>query len=197
MRGALLFSLLLLTVSTAQGAHITDQVLAGLYAEPSLEDGPLKALPSGTPLEVLEVQQAFTRVRLGDNTEGWVESRYITNKTPAKVQLLELQAKSTIQAQQLRQAEARLAQLEQAGALAAATDNRALAEARAEIARLKARLREADSTPTWRALVLTIANYPFELWHLALLGLSLLIGFIVGMRFKARRIAKRLGGLRV
>jgi len=85
---------LLLTISSVQAAHITDKLLVGLYSEPKSGIQPLKVLPSGTPLEVLERKDAFSKVRLGDGKEGWVKSVYISNEKPARAMLLELQAKS-------------------------------------------------------------------------------------------------------
>lgn len=37
------------------------------------------ALPSGTPLEVLEAGDNYTRVRTPKGTEGWVASQYLSN----------------------------------------------------------------------------------------------------------------------
>ncbi len=85
---------LLLTISSVQAAHITDKLLVGLYAQPKSGVQPIKVLPSGTPLEVLERKDAFSKVRLGDGKEGWVKSVYISNEKPARAMLLELQAKS-------------------------------------------------------------------------------------------------------
>lgn len=197
MNRVLLFTLLLVTVCSTQAAHITDQLLAGLYTKPSTKGEPSKVLPSGTPLEVLEEQQAFTRIRLGDSTEGWVENSYITNDKPAKVQLLELQAKNTLQAQKLSRTEAELGRLQRSKQAAVTADNQALDAAKAEIAELKTKLSEANTTPMWRRVLLTLAGFSFELWHLGLLCLIAISGFIAGMIFKGHRIAKRLGGLRV
>ncbi|MDX5327749.1 MAG: TIGR04211 family SH3 domain-containing protein [Marinobacter sp.] len=39
-----------------------------------------KADPSGTPLEVLEVGDGYTKVRTPKGTEGWVSSQYLSNQ---------------------------------------------------------------------------------------------------------------------
>ena len=85
--------LALLLVGVAHGAHITDKLVVGVYSEPNVEGTPLRLIASGTPLEVLNVGQEFSEVRLADETRGWVESRYITEEKPAKAMLLETQAK--------------------------------------------------------------------------------------------------------
>lgn len=38
------------------------------------------AIPSGTPLEVLEVGENYTRIRTPRGTEGWVSSQYLSNE---------------------------------------------------------------------------------------------------------------------
>lgn len=99
---------LLLAMTSVQAAHITDKLLVGLYAKPKSGLQPSKVLPSGTPLEVLERKDAFSKVRLGDGKEGWVKSVYISNEKPARAMLLELQAKTSTLQNKLRDAENRL-----------------------------------------------------------------------------------------
>lgn len=100
-----IFIVLLLAISSAQAAHITDKLLVGLYSKPDASAQPTKVLPSGTPLEVLEQKDGFSRVRLGDGNEGWVKSVYISKEKPARAMLLELQAKSSKLQKQLQKAE--------------------------------------------------------------------------------------------
>ncbi len=99
---------LLLAISSAQAAHITDKLLVGLYAQPKSGIQPIKVLPSGTPMEVLERKDAFSKVKLGDGKEGWVKSVYISNEKPARAMLLELQAKTSTLKNKLREAEEKL-----------------------------------------------------------------------------------------
>ncbi len=100
-----IFIVLLLAVSSAQAAHITDKLLVGLYANPEGSTKPVKVLPSGTPLEILEQKGAYSRVRLGDGKEGWVKSVYISKEKPARAMLLELQAKLGTLQNKLQQTE--------------------------------------------------------------------------------------------
>jgi SH3 domain protein len=99
---------LLMTFTSAQAAHITDKLLVGLYAKPAPGVQPIKVLPSGTPLEVLERKDAYSKVRLGDGKEGWVKSVYISDEKPARAMLLELQAKTSTLKNKLRDAEEKL-----------------------------------------------------------------------------------------
>ncbi|MEJ2530117.1 MAG: TIGR04211 family SH3 domain-containing protein, partial [Gammaproteobacteria bacterium] len=100
-----IFIVLLLAVSSAQAAHITDKLLVGLYAKPEGSTKPIKVLPSGTPLEILEQKGAYSRVRLGDGKDGWVKSVYISKEKPARAMLLELQAKLGTLQNKLQQTE--------------------------------------------------------------------------------------------
>jgi SH3 domain protein len=130
--------LLCLTAGPVTGAHITDKLVAGFYAEPSTEGTPLRLLSSGTPLDVLERDGEFARVRLADQTQGWVEATYVTEEKPAKAVLLETQAR-------LRQMGLELAALREKQGLdprdpAEADLRRLLAEAESRIAELEAQL---------------------------------------------------------
>ena len=88
-----LLPILLALAGTAMGAHITDKLVVGIYAEPHTEGQPLRLLSSGAPLEVLQRKQGFVEVRLADDQRGWVEARYVTDEKPAKAMLLETQLK--------------------------------------------------------------------------------------------------------
>ncbi len=101
-----------------QAAHITDKLLAGLYEQPEVAEKAQRLLPSGTPLDVLQRKQGFTEVRLSDDTRGWVESIYVSEEKPAKMKLLESQAK-------VRQLKAELAGME-SGVVTSTTRDAAL-----------------------------------------------------------------------
>ncbi len=135
-----LLCILLLYVTAGWSAHITDRLVAGLYSEPDTIKGPIKALTSGTPLQVLERKEAFSNVRLGDNTEGWVQNRYITEEKPARVMLLELQAKNSDLQNKLLSIEAKI---EDGPALAAATEA-SQESVKTEISTLKQQLSESN-----------------------------------------------------
>lgn len=134
-----------LLINPTQAARITDKLLAGLYESPDAATTPARVIPSDTPLEPLEKQGDFTKVRLGDGTVGWVESRFITDEKPARIMLLELQVKNSELQQKLREANKELQALGQATSGTAnplpdpeiAELKRQLADAKAEIELLK------------------------------------------------------------
>jgi SH3 domain protein len=88
-----LFFLLLMLPMSAYCAHITDKLLAGMYAQPNSAEQPVQLLPSGTPVELLTEQKGFVKVQLVDGKTGWVEKRFLSEEKPAKVRLLALQSK--------------------------------------------------------------------------------------------------------
>ena len=94
--------LLLLSVSAfSQAAYITDKLVAGLYQEAKVSDKPIKALNSGTPLEVVSRENGFVKVRTSDGTVGYVEATYLTDEKPARSILLDTQAKLSVLQKQL------------------------------------------------------------------------------------------------
>lgn len=77
----------------AYSAHITDKLLAGMYATPDSTQQPIQLLPSSTPVELISEQNGFVQVQLVDGKTGWVEKRFLSEDKPAKVRLLALQSK--------------------------------------------------------------------------------------------------------
>ncbi len=220
MRG-LLLALLLFAAGYAPAAHITDRVVIGLYDKPDLSGEPRRLLGSGTPIEVLARRGSRVRVRLGDGTTGWIEARYVSEETPAAMQLLEARA----EIRRLRQRLAR--QTPQVGV--AATDaplpsaagvrvGIELAEARARIAELErqlaelptlreaaaerdelaARLRQVrellgtDDVAQEAGKIGVAPPYPGRFWGMA--GLLLLAGFLAGAALSRWRQRQREAG---
>jgi len=174
-----MFGLLVMQAHSIQGAHITDKLLAGFYQQPDATSEPIKVLTSGTPVELLNKRAGFSRVRLGDNSEGWVESRYISDSKPAKVMLLELQAKHGRMKQQLQRAERELKRLREE------TEHRSGSAP----ARLADTVLPATEYPAPAGEA--AQGYTLRIWQLPLLALLILVGFIAGIVFKNYRIAAR------
>ena len=97
----LIIAAMLLMTNTGVYAHIpnenthfiTDSVDIPLRLTNSIQSKPsnlLRLLPSDTQLKLLSTDSGWTKVEIGDGTIGWVVSRYITTKTPAKVALKEV-----------------------------------------------------------------------------------------------------------
>lgn len=88
-----LLAALLLPVSawSAETAYVIDRLLVGIHQEQDLNSTITKVVPTGTPLEVLERDGDFARVRAGDGVTGWVDASYIMKEKPAQVVVLELE----------------------------------------------------------------------------------------------------------
>lgn len=84
------FIILIVTVGSAQAAtvFVTDNLSLSLRSDESTRGKVLKALPIGTPLTVIKENKktGFTRVRLNNGTEGYIQSRYITKVQPVRDQ---------------------------------------------------------------------------------------------------------------
>ena len=76
---------------SAEIAYVIDRLLVGIHQEQDLNSTITKVVPTGTPLEVLERDGDFARVRAGDGVTGWVDASYIMNEKPAQVVVLELE----------------------------------------------------------------------------------------------------------
>ena len=74
----------------AQSLYVTDKVLVGIYEQASTEGLPVKVVPTGTPLEVLQREGDFAQVRTPDGITGWMENSYLIDHKPAQLVVLEL-----------------------------------------------------------------------------------------------------------
>jgi len=101
----LLFQLLPVQAKTF---YVTDKVLVGVYELASTESNLLKALPTGTPIEVIERQGEFAKIRSPDGTTGWVENSYLIDHKPAQLLVLDLTDQQKQMNEQLTLAQAEL-----------------------------------------------------------------------------------------
>lgn len=108
----------------AQTYYITDKVLVGVYEEANAESNLQTTLPSGTPLEVIERNGSFAKVRSPDGSNGWIENAYMIEHKPAQLVVLELTDKQKQVDEQLALAQAELrATQEQVNKLKLASNN--------------------------------------------------------------------------
>ncbi|HXK56078.1 MAG: TIGR04211 family SH3 domain-containing protein [Gammaproteobacteria bacterium] len=221
MTGVLSGAALLLIAQVGAAAYITDKLLAGFYSSPDLTAEPVRALPNGTPMEVLEESGRFTRIRLGDNSEGWVETRFVTQEKPAKTMLLELQAKyadlrrkleaggegqpiespaaasggeAELQGQpvEAQQRDENSAQDSAPGITSEPTETAEQRQLRQEYAQLKVRIqRIRQFVSDAPETELHQRTDTFQPWILPLILLGHLLSFIAGIAFKNYRIVRR------
>lgn len=85
--------------SWASRAFVTDNFRISLRRGPSIENKILKFVPSGLPVEVVEMRDGWSRVHIMDGgdgvVEGWVLSRYLVNRLPWENQAKTLQEENT------------------------------------------------------------------------------------------------------
>lgn len=89
---ALVLSLLIGLIATpalGQTRYVSDQLEVPLRSGTSTQHRIIRMLSSGTPLEVLEVNQeeGYTRVRAPNGTEGWILSRLLMDIPSARDRL--------------------------------------------------------------------------------------------------------------
>ncbi len=69
----------------ADDAYVTDSFKVTLRTGPSTDNKIISMISSGQPVEVLESENGWSRVRLRDNNtdkEGWILSRYLMKRMP-------------------------------------------------------------------------------------------------------------------
>lgn len=94
----ILLILLIAGVSIAQAQtirYVTDQLEVIMRSGKSTEHKIIRVLPSGTSLELLEVdtESGYSRVRIPQGLEGWVISRYLDNMPSGRERLAEAEKK--------------------------------------------------------------------------------------------------------
>lgn len=75
------------TVGSARAdtRYVSDMLILCLRAGPGNEYKVIRTLKTDTPLEVLEEDELYLKVRTDEGEEGWVLKRYISSKTPKPV----------------------------------------------------------------------------------------------------------------
>jgi len=111
--GPIICTLLLVPVSAlAATAYINDRLLVGLHQERSPDSIIIRVIPSGTPVEVLQEESNFTRVRDPDGIAGWVDNQYLVEEPPPKAQLQQAELRIQQLEEDLQKARLKLAGLE-------------------------------------------------------------------------------------
>lgn len=102
--------------AVADTRYVADQLIITLREGMGNQYRVLRTLKTDTPMEVLEEEGRYLRVRLNDGTEGYVLKQYISAKRPKSERLKELQAEVERLTTQAAEHADVLAQAEQARA---------------------------------------------------------------------------------
>lgn len=108
---AMAVSLLLGNIASAKSLYVTDKISIDIYSQDSAGSEPIKSLPTGTIVKVLETNNGYTHIRTPDDVEGWVESKYLSNEKPAQIEYIQLASKYRSLQQKLRDYQAKVTQM--------------------------------------------------------------------------------------
>ncbi len=191
MRNGLLKILFLLLLcqgaSAAEILYVDDQLRLGVRAAPSSAEKSIATVSTGDALTVLGEQDHFVNIRTEKGVEGWVSKGYLSDKPPARNQLNSLQQEYKALQQQLQQLQTQVSEGQQQAGESAGK----LALLQQENATFKAQLSSRSETaPDF---------YERNRWLLLLASLLVcfITGLITGIRWKAQRVAERIGGLQI
>ena len=198
--------LLIATIARAQEiAYVTDSLQLRVYSSPSSDSDVLQTIDSGDSLEVFASQDGFSQVTTYDGTKGWVKSAFLVEEPPAKLLYYSVSEKN-------KELEVEIEALKNGGINNA--DNIVSSESNgAQIKELQialAQQQEANQVLQQHLKERNIAHveqttfavgaHIIELttnkiwWLLAITTVLLLAGFIVGIKYSAMRMKKRLHG---
>lgn len=149
-----LIILALLAVSSslyADTMYVIDKLVLGMHETQSPDSDLVKALPTGTPLEVLERDDKYARVRAPDGSSGWVDAGYLMKDKPAQLVILELEDKFRRSNEALEKSEKKLKKMrrqvekleKQAGNDSSQVSDTQLTKLQDENASLRAQLEKA------------------------------------------------------
>ena len=108
----LICTLLVSNLAIANSLYITDKFTIPVYQDKNSRNTPLKMLPSGSKVTVVNKQKDYSLVQDGDNVLGWVESKYLTNEKTAHSDYLQLSQKYKAAQQKIQDYETRLLEMQ-------------------------------------------------------------------------------------
>ncbi len=71
--------------SIAETKYVSDLLIIALREGPGMEHTTITTLRSDTPLEIIEENEPFLKVKTTNGVEGWVLGRYLSDKTPKPI----------------------------------------------------------------------------------------------------------------
>jgi SH3 domain protein len=189
-----IIALLIAANADAETVYVTDILRLGIHRATDTSDRAFDSLISGMPLEVLERNVNYARVRLQDGREGWVKAAYLVAEKPAQLRVAEVQAELEALREQMAAAEAvRSAAEQEAAQLVERLETRegSTSEMRASLAQLKRQNEEYEARfERYRT------SLPW-LWSVAAVLVTLIGGFAAGWWWLDASIRRRHGGFRI
>jgi SH3 domain protein len=194
MRLVLAVLFLLPLAVAAETAYVTDNLRLGLHAAEDTSDRAFRFLESGQPMEVLTRDRNYANVRLPDGAVGWVKTAYLVDEKPAKLIVAETMTERDALAAELERAR-------EAFAEPAATIDKLNSEAADLTARLESAQKQIEELQEENASIQGIkerykGSLPLN-WVGGAIIVSLIVGFLSGLRWVDHRSRKRHGGIRI
>lgn len=181
----------------AEQLYVTEKLVVGIYATPSLDGERLAVVRSADVVELLAREDESAQVRLADGTEGWMKASYLESDPPLAQRLADLESEN----RKLRSAASRPGEQ----AAAAQKENAQLRDQLEAARRELDELRNATPVPVARpddeAPIETVKprkNPAVTTAVLVLLSAAAALGggFAWGYFHLDRRIRRQFGGLR-
>lgn len=139
---------------------------------------------TGTGLELLERNDAYTRVRAADGTEGWIATGLVTGDKPSALQILAAETKLKAAREENERLNKQLKSLQEKLKEEKASAEAAVAEAK----------KAAEPAPAVKAISSAVA--PNLLW-IAVSFAMLVAGFAAGVIWLRERTRRKLGGMHI
>jgi SH3 domain protein len=178
----------------AETAYVTDMLRLGIHNASDTSDRPFDNLVSGTPLEVLERQPNYARVRTPSGQEGWVKSAYLVDEKPAQARIADAEAEVTRLRSALQVAESAH---DEAETTADALSRQVAASAGSDEA-IRETLERLKHENTSYAEQLEAYRGALPLaWVGAAILVTLVAGFVAGWWWLDSSIRRRHGGFRI
>ena len=191
----------------AETMYVKDVLRLPLRTGQSTEYKIIAVIESGLQVEVLQVQEEWTQVRLPNEKEGWVQSRYLTAVPTSKIKLEQLEVKHknlSAQAASLLEENSNLKREKQKLSAELTGNQNALNKINRDFESLKAESAEflklktkydavsaelAEKSQKLAALEEDLSTLTFFYYFKWFLGGSavLLVGFMIGLSAKRQR----------
>lgn len=89
---AVLISSLLIPSAFAETRYVSDLLVVTVRDQKGANYNTLETLITATPVEILEEDKTYVKVRTPKGTEGYIRKQYITKELPKALQIKQLQA---------------------------------------------------------------------------------------------------------
>jgi len=108
----LISTLLVSNLAIANSLYITDKFTIPVYQDKDSRNTPLKMLPSGSEVTVVNRQKDYSLVQDNENILGWVESKYLTSEKTSHSDYLQLSRKYKAAQKKIQDYETRLLEMQ-------------------------------------------------------------------------------------